>query len=239
MRTDAKYTPLSIALLVYMAFVVLILTFMPFRFKSSINLFFLWTVFPGDFIANIFLFLPLGFLCKLSRKEREDPSCLKELFYGTLFSLFIETSQMFLDSRCSSISDILANGLGAFLGGKAFNVTWAMFKEKEIPKVTAIELPLIGSVYLLMPLLWINSVLAIYQPSRLWLQLPLGLLGTGIFASIYHFRLKFSGHISIKRFTTIVTAWFFVSSFPLRLHIFSSSRGILKEWPSLLFCLIC
>jgi glycopeptide antibiotics resistance protein len=51
-------------------------------------------IFLYDNIANVFLFVPLGFLFRLSRRNHKDTLCLKSLSFGILVSALIETTQV-------------------------------------------------------------------------------------------------------------------------------------------------
>ena len=65
-------------------------------------------------IANILLFMPLGFLLPLLF---EDIRSLKKVFvYGCLTSVIIEVSQIFTVMNVVDIDDVMLNTLGAVLG---------------------------------------------------------------------------------------------------------------------------
>jgi len=117
-KVEARHTPLGITLLVYFAFVAVVLTFMPFKCKALDTVPDIWRIQLQDILNSIFLFFPLGFLCKLLRRRDRGPSCLPELVYGLLFSLAIYISQMCLVGRFNQVSEVLCNGLGAFLGAR-------------------------------------------------------------------------------------------------------------------------
>lgn len=77
----------------------------------------------GEFLANILLFVPFGFglTCLLQNRFRGLTAILVVLSTGFLLSLSIEVLQGFLPSRLPSVSDLLANVLGTFLG---FVASW-------------------------------------------------------------------------------------------------------------------
>jgi VanZ family protein len=70
-------------------------------------------------IANVFLFMPLGgSLAYLIRRlgGTWTATFLLVALIGPVFSLTIETIQVFLPSRTSAIADIITNSMGALLG---------------------------------------------------------------------------------------------------------------------------
>lgn len=72
--------------------------------------------------GNIFLFLPYGFFLPLIWRKN---SALKTALHGLLFSLLIETWQLFL-SRNTDIDDIILNTTGALLGYAAFKLFYLL-----------------------------------------------------------------------------------------------------------------
>ncbi len=76
---------------------------------------------PVDFVLNIVLFLPFGLL---GRFLFERPRVLFWLVAGALASAAIETIQLAIPGRMSTLLDVLANGSGAALGA-AFPLLFA------------------------------------------------------------------------------------------------------------------
>lgn len=73
-----------------------------------------------DFILNIFLFIPLGFLCPLISKRYQ---CAKNiLLLGGGLSLAIEIAQLFTLYRATDIDDLLTNVAGALIGYGCFKL---------------------------------------------------------------------------------------------------------------------
>ena len=74
----------------------------------------------GDFIINIFGFIPLGFVLFLWFSHTTRLSVLwlgvGVAVFGFISSLGIEWAQSFLLSRNSSISDVICNTIGTMLG---------------------------------------------------------------------------------------------------------------------------
>lgn len=67
-----------------------------------------------SFILNIFLFMPLGFLCPMISKKFE--SIKNTVLMGFGLSLCIEISQLFTLHRATDIDDLLTNVIGTVAG---------------------------------------------------------------------------------------------------------------------------
>lgn len=80
--------------------------------------------FSLTFILNIFLFIPLGFLCPLlsSRFLR----AANTIAAGFFLSLFIEISQLFTLYRATDIDDLLTNTVGTVIGYLCFRLLAAL-----------------------------------------------------------------------------------------------------------------
>lgn len=76
--------------------------------------------FSLSFILNIFLFIPLGFLCPMisGRFERAGSVFLA----GLGLSALIETSQLFTLYRATDINDLLTNAAGTMVGYLCFKL---------------------------------------------------------------------------------------------------------------------
>jgi len=74
--TNQKQFVLSYALLMYMVGIVLPITLIPFQFYIPQEISSIWDINLNDSITNIFLFIPLGFLFRLSRRNHKDTLCL-------------------------------------------------------------------------------------------------------------------------------------------------------------------
>ena len=89
-------------------------------FNPNLNLIPLHGGIRLDFILNIFLFIPLGFLCPLISKRYQ---CAKNiLLLGGGLSLAIEIAQLFTLYRATDIDDFLTNIAGALIGYGCFKV---------------------------------------------------------------------------------------------------------------------
>ena len=73
-----------------------------------------------SFILNIFLLMPLGFLCPFISRTWEHAG--NTVLLGLSLSLLIEVSQLFTLYRATDIDDLLTNTLGAFIGWLCFRL---------------------------------------------------------------------------------------------------------------------
>ena len=201
-----------------MCIIVVLITLIPFDFHMPAKIRIYWILNIGDFITNIILFIPVGFLYKLGRWRNNDPLCLKPMVFGALFSLLIESVQQFIPSRFPQVSDIITNGLGAWLGGLIFIWLQKRLNRINTGKVFATELPIMNVVYLLIPLMWLNGLAAGGEISRLLLLLILVLFGAGVISQVYRFRLKNAGVFSIKKLSMLTMGWFLIGVGPMLLN---------------------
>ena len=155
---DRKPSALGYALLTYMTLVMAAITLIPFEFKipGRIHINLHGTV--SDVLANVVLFIPLGFLFQLARRRAGWRSLLQALGFGVLVSTAVEACQLFLPGRDSSVIDVVTNGFGALLGAAAAAYQRARVRQEQVPLLFAFEMPLMNVVYLLIPLLWLGSL---------------------------------------------------------------------------------
>ena len=79
----------------------------------------------SDRIANVLLYLPLGFclLLWLERRLRRAAAVMLTVLFGSLLSLAIEVAQVYISSRVPSLMDLTLNALGTLVGATA-GVAW-------------------------------------------------------------------------------------------------------------------
>jgi VanZ family protein len=79
----------------------------------------------SDRIANVLLYLPLGFclLLWLNRRMRRAAAAVVAVIIGSLLSLIIEVAQVYISSRVPSLMDLTLNALGTLVGATA-GVAW-------------------------------------------------------------------------------------------------------------------
>ena len=101
-------------------------------FHPNINLIPFQDGFSLGFLLNIFLFLPLGFLCPLISKSYQ---CVKNIFLiGCGLSFTIEMVQLFTLYRATDIDDLITNVAGTLIGYFCFRLIhrWVIMKSSSI-----------------------------------------------------------------------------------------------------------
>jgi VanZ family protein len=209
---------LGYALLLYMCFVVVLITLIPFEFRVPASLKIHWSTNFADLVTNIVLFVPIGFLFRLSRRKSKDFFGLQALALGVLLSLAIESTQAFIPGRYTQVIDVVTNGLGAWLGGMILAFLGSQLKGERAGRLFALELPLMGLVYLLIPLMWLNGLAIGEEEARLWLLLLLGIIGAGVIGSIYVNRFKHSGSIGYTKLAVFTMCWFVFCTLPVLIN---------------------
>lgn len=207
---------LGFALLAYMLAVTLITTLLPFRFEWPSEWRFLLSGEPVDTVANVLLFVPLGFLFRLARPDARSMPVLSAAAAGALLSTAIEAAQLFEAVRNSSLVDIAANTFGASVGAFTFQRVIAMpHVNGRLVGRLALELPLMGLVFLLVPLLWIDSLASQGERARILTTLMLGLFGAMLLGGMQ--RAYFGPVRAVKpRHTAFFAgAWFLAGAFPV------------------------
>jgi VanZ family protein len=110
-----------------------------------------WAETPGrgDFIANIFLYLPLGFFGSLAvaGSGRALPRILLVSLAGGLLSTTMELAQYYIVGRVSAADDVYANLIGTVLGAIVGNFAggdflWLPFREVAANRVPSLLLGL-------------------------------------------------------------------------------------------------
>lgn len=84
-----------------------------------------------NFVLNIILFIPLGFLCPFISRAYEQAKNM--LILGLGLSIFIEISQLFTQYRATDIDDLLTNTAGTMIGYLCFRVL-AVLRFKRMTK---------------------------------------------------------------------------------------------------------
>jgi glycopeptide antibiotics resistance protein len=75
---DRKPSALGYALLTYMTLVIVAITLIPFEFKVPSHIHINLAGSAPDVLANVVLFLPLGFLFQLTRRRRGLAPCARQ-----------------------------------------------------------------------------------------------------------------------------------------------------------------
>ncbi|HNB54409.1 MAG TPA: VanZ family protein [Anaerolineales bacterium] len=215
MKTTASR--LAAAFLGYVTLVILLLTLNPFYIIRPEEFHIAWTATRGDQLANVLLFLPIGFLLRLTGGKRRGA-----IVIGAAISLGIETVQLFMPARTTSIIDFLYNTLGAGMG--AFLYDWVATRTAIPWRVVGqlrLETPLMGVVYLMMPLLWVNRMALNVSPSRWGLTVLLGICGAIVFGELA--RQWLASRSQQAGYAALTTGiWFLLGSGPGLLHPYST-----------------
>ena len=167
-----------------------------------------------DFLANIALFVPLGFLYAVARKGVAVQP-IRVFFVAMIASATIETVQLFEVTRYASISDIIANAGGAFVGALGqIRLSRRIAMDARTVGRLSLELPVIGLVYLLVPLLWVNGVAGVNTSMSLWPMLALGLFGGSLLASAQRHHFGPNRLLSQELMVGAACIWFLIGAFP-------------------------
>ena len=202
-------TKLFSALLGYVTVIILLMTLNPFyialpdeialKFESSLD----------NFILNIILFLPVGFLYRLITGRRGA------LLLGATISIGIETLQLFIPARTTSIIDVLANALGAGIGGSIhYLIARRIGVTPGLVNRLRLETPLMGLIYLLIPLLWIDTLAIGEAPYRWLLTALIGTWGTIIFSDLFRHWWAVIDDRVITYAALAAGSWFFIGAGP-------------------------
>ncbi len=209
--THPRQHALGRSLLYYVVALVLVLTLFPFNFEINRDFNFSWYGDTFDILCNVVLFIPIGFLYHLVHQQRFEHIPVRALGCAFALSCTIEISQLFLDNRYTSVSDILANGFGGWCGAWLFISVRDKVDERAFT-LLALELPLMNSVYLLIPHLWLQSITVSDEPQRLVMMLPVALIGAVVFSAVYNHRLR--QRLGVGAAVIAAMVWFALSTAP-------------------------
>lgn len=207
---------LGTALLGYFTLVILLFTLNPFYLAWSGYFQISFIITADDIIQNVILFLPIGYLYRVTGGEHR-----RAILLGLVLTASVELLQLFIPARTASPNDVLANTFGAALGSWLYDRLAARIAMTPMMVGRlALEIPLMGLIYILVPLLWINVLALDESPIRWPLTLLIGGCGALILSDIYR---AWGGRSGI-RFTWRVAltggAWFLLGSGPGIMHIF-------------------
>lgn len=208
---------LGVLLLAYVLTVTVLVTLVPFRFAWVDAPSFSGFITSKDVILNLFLLFAPGFLYQLTFGGLSDRWCGRALVLGFLFSLGLESLQLFLPGRYSSPIDVAANTAGAWAGALVGRRIGERLLYRRTARL-ALELPLMNIFYLLVPLLWLNGLAGSEARGRLALSPALGLFGSLILVSVWRNHLHRSRSLNPRRLGGVVCVWYLVASLPALLH---------------------
>lgn len=211
-----SHARIGLALFGYLLGVTLIITLLPFRFARPESWRIMLSGTPLDVVANVLLFLPLGFLFRLATRNAARHAALPILAGGALLSMAIEFAQLFEAERFTSPIDVVTNALGAWLGALACDRTVGRLADgKALVGRLSLELPLMGLLYLTVPLLWLNALGAAASEERAGASLLIAAFGAIVAGGLqrHHFG-PFAG-ISRIRAGLLVSLWFVAGAVPM------------------------
>ena len=208
-----RRVPAGAFLLGYMILVTAVITLAPFRFARPAVFTLSWLVDPADVGANVLLFLPLGFLFRVTTRPSGGVGHAPTMVAACLTSAVFETLQLFLPGRFASPVDVMSNTLGAGLGS-LLHTRIAARLDGRLVRGLALELPLMIVVYLLVPLLWLDGFAAGHDGGRLVLSPLLGLAGAVVLAAIWRHRLAERGVLSPTQLILVTAGWYGVGAAP-------------------------
>ncbi|MBL0709549.1 MAG: VanZ family protein, partial [Colwellia sp.] len=102
--------------IIYFSIIVIAVTLSPYNFDFSLQKEFSWKMNSLDMFENLFLLFPIGFLFAISSNKIKLIDIVKYTVIGFIFSLLVESSQLFLKTRTSQYWDVIANTISMFLG---------------------------------------------------------------------------------------------------------------------------
>lgn len=205
---------LATALLAYLAVVTAVVTLLPFEFAVPVQPRVMLSGGVVDVVANVVLFVPLGFLYAVSRADQ--PTRASRIFLaGLATSAILETLQLFEASRYAAISDVLANGTGAYLGAVVQRrLARRISMDARTVGKLSLELPVMGLVYLLVPLLWLDGLAGTGSSTSIWPLLALGLFGASLLAAVQRHHFGPNRLLSRGMMAAAASLWFLVGAFP-------------------------
>ena len=196
----------------YLAVVVAVITLAPFQFAVPARFTAALIVTDGgwatDVLLNIVLFVPLGVLWHRSR----GGSVRASLAFGLLLGAAIETAQLFLAPRYTTLSDLLANGVGAGIGAAISTALSRRVATTTLVTRLWLDQPMIGLVYLLWPLAWLIGLSSGSAPERLWMLAPIGVAGALAITAVS--TVGRDEHTSAALPVFMTTVWMMIATIP-------------------------
>ena len=228
---------LGTAVLVFVSAIIGAITLVPFHFAWPTQLtLMLWATW-FDAVANVTLFLPLGFVYALTnaartaavadtpagRQRTRQRMLVRALLGGALVSLAIELTQVFEPGRYPSPVDVATNALGALIGAWGYTRA-ARQLGADTPLVgrLALELPVMGLVYVSLPLCTLAAISAAatdaplvvgVSPRAIALVL-LGLFGGALMGTVQRRQLGPTRALAPRTMALVASGWFIAGALP-------------------------
>ncbi|GLC23977.1 VanZ family protein [Roseisolibacter agri] len=229
---------LGAAVLAFVAAIVGAITLQPFRFAWPARLAIMGWDTGFDVIANVALFVPLGFLYALTRAARTatDAPRTQEatararrltlalaLAHGALASLAIEVTQVFEPGRFPSPVDVVTNAMGALLGAWLHaRASRQLGADTPLVGRLALELPVMGLLYVSLPLCTLAAVSAAAPDAprlggvapRALALLLLAAFGGSLVGTVQRRQLGPAGALGKLAAVLVAAGWFLVGALP-------------------------
>jgi VanZ like family len=200
---------LAAAVLGYIVLLIFLLTWNPFYLAQPDFLNLSLHSGPRDAIRNVVLFLPVGFLYRLTRGSQPGAILL-----GLAISAVAEMGQLFMPARTPSFADLATNTLGTWLGAILHDlIATRIAMSPRLLGSLALEVPLMGLLYLFVPLLWVNRLIT-DDISRWLLTGLIGMCGAVVLSDTFQQWWGPPGFRSLGRVAVAATIWFFVGMGP-------------------------
>lgn len=204
---------LAAALLGYFVLVTTVITLSPFDFAVR-RVRMSWVLSPADMIANVALFVPIGFLLRSLHRvgDRHDR---RAIVLAAAISLAIETAQIFLRGRHVSPIDLCTNTAGAWLGVmvRDYVARWASWHPRVVSQ-SGLDIPLVGLLYLLMPQLWLSGAGLVQDARRSVTTLLLGCAGSVVLVALHRHRWQSGLRLTAWVVPPLALVWFLVGALP-------------------------
>jgi VanZ family protein len=212
-RYSDTSTRLAVALLGYFVLVTLVITLTPFDFaRRPVRL--SWIMAPSDIVANIVLFLPIGFLLR-SLGFRSTQHVWQAVLCAAAFSTLLETAQIFIAGRFGSPIDLATNTAGAYLGVRLRDHVerWSVWRPQVVGRI-GLDVPLVGLLYLLVPQLWLSGVGLVDDARRSATMLLLGCAGSIVLVALHRHKWHGGARLAAKMVPPLALAWFAIGALP-------------------------
>ncbi len=176
---------LSRALLSYLVVLIAAMLLLPFEFAVPEKFAFDLGLKPLGTIATMAMFVPYGFLTRRARTGARGQHLISIALSAAMLALALETAQLFEASHSPSPWDLLGAIAGATVGANLCERAHVDANgTANTLNAMLLQLPLMGLVYLMIPLMWASGAAAQDDPARLGLTLCIGLMGASIIGSI-------------------------------------------------------
>lgn len=176
---------LSRALLSYLVVLIAALLLLPYDFAIPAAYRFRFDTSPIGAMVMFAMFAPYGFLTRRARAGSRGEHVVMVMLSAGMLALALETAQLFVPAASASVWHLVSAVAGAAGGAVACErLHHNVRTTAHAAQAMLLQLPLMGLVYLLLPVLWASAAAAQGDRLRLVLTLAVGLAGASILGSI-------------------------------------------------------